>query len=103
MKQIKNSEVFKSSFTLSGFFFSIAIAYSALILANFIIEVYLFFYYPSFHIYTDPEPAQTVVEAMENAKDETIQVVSRHPIQFTVVAVLCGIGVFIILYGPWEY
>ena len=96
----KFNNTIKSS--LLGFFGSIVLAYSLLVFANFLIEVYLFYFYPGFHVYTDPEPAQTVIDAVEQAKDETIQVVSRKPIQFTFVAILCGIGVFIILYGPWE-
>ena len=101
MTKIQNKNVLGSS--LVGFFGSILLAYSLLIFANFVLEVYLFYFYPGFHVYTDPEPAQTVIEAVEQAKDETIQVVTRKPIQFTYVAVLCGIGVFIILYGTWEY
>lgn len=101
MNKFKNSDVLKSS--LLGFFGSIAIAYFGLAFANFILEIYLFYYHPGFHIYTDPEPAQTILEAAEQAKDETIQVVTRKPIQFTVVSIILGIGVFIILYGPWEY
>lgn len=101
MTKIQNKNVLGSS--LVGFFGSILLAYSLLIFANFVLEVYLFYFYPGFHVYTDPEPAQTVIEAVEQARDETIQVVTKKPIQFTFVAVLCGIGVFIILYGPWEY
>jgi hypothetical protein len=100
MNKFSNRNEFKSS--LIGLFGSILLAYSLLVLANFILEVYLFYLYPGFHVYTNPEPAETVLEAVEQAKDETIQVVTRKPIQFTFVAILCGIGVFIILYGPWE-
>ncbi len=101
MNKVQNKNVLSSS--LVGFFGSILLAYSLLIFANFVLEVYLFYFYPGFHVYTDPEPAQTIIEAAEQAKEETIQVVTRKPIQFTIVAVLCGIGVFVILYGPWEY
>lgn len=90
----------KSSFL--GLFGCIILAYSGLVFANFLLETFLFYYVPGFHVYTDPEPAETVIEAAQQAKDETIQVVVRRPIQFTVVAILCGMGLFIIFYGPWE-
>lgn len=90
----------KSSFL--GLFGCIILAYSSLVCVNFLLETFLFYYVPGFHVYTDPEPAETVIEAAQQAKDETIQVVTRRPIQFTVVAVLCGLGLFVIFYGPWE-
>ena len=104
MKQIKNTEVLKSEFTFIGFLFSVALTYSGLILAEFILELFFFYYFPNYHhVYTDPEPAYTVLEAVENAKGETTEFITRRPIQLVVVSVILGIGTFIILYGPWEY
>lgn len=105
MKKFQRFEVLRSgfSFTMTGFLFSIGVAYSSLIIANFIIELLLFYYFPDSHIsHIDPEPAQTIVEAAEQAKDETIQFATRRPIQLAVVSFVLGIGVFIILYGFWE-
>lgn len=93
-------KVLKSS--LTGFFACLLFTYFAIISANFVLEVFLFYMYPDFHVYTDPEPAETLVQAAQNAKEETIQVVTRKPIQFAVVSIILGIGVFIFVYGPWE-
>lgn len=95
---------FKASFTFTGYFISIFIVYSGLAFANFIIELFFIYYYPGdFHSQTDLDPPETLIQAAEQAKDETLEFVTKRPIQLAVVSSILAIGVFLILYGPWEY
>lgn len=95
-------QVLKSEFTFSGFLFSVGLTYVCLIFGNFLYEVCLFYFYPGSQIYTDPEFAESIIEAADQAKNETIQVVKHRPIELLVVSTILGVLTFIILYGPWE-
>jgi hypothetical protein len=89
--------------TIFGFVLSVGVTYTLLIFGNFLFEICLFYFYPGSQIYTEPEMAENIVEAVVQAKDETIEVVKHRPVELLVVSAVLGICVFIMLYGPlWD-
>jgi hypothetical protein len=95
-------QMLKSNFNF-GFLLSIGVTYNLLIFGNFFYEIWFFYFYPGSQIYTEPEMAENIVEAIVQAKDETIEVVKHRPVELLVVSAVLGIFVFIIIYGPlWE-
>jgi hypothetical protein len=89
--------------TIFGFLFSVGLAYILLIFGNFLYEICFFYFYPGSQIYTEPQMAENIVEAVIQAKDETIEVVKSRPVELLVVSAILGICVFIVIYGPlWD-
>lgn len=89
--------------TIFGFLLSVGLTYILLIFGNFLYEICFFYFYPGSQIYTEPEMAENIIEAVVQAKDETIEVVKHRPVELLVVSAVLGIFVFIIIYGPlWD-
>jgi hypothetical protein len=89
--------------TIFGFLLSVGLTYILLIFGNFLYEICFFYFYPGSQIYTEPQMAENIIEAVVQAKDETIEVVKHRPVELLVVSAVLGICVFIIIYGPlWD-
>jgi len=96
-KQILKSDA------IFGFLLSVALTYILLIFGNFLYEICFFYFYPGSQIYTEPQMAENIVDAVFQAKDETVEVVKNRPIELLVVSCIFGVCVFIMIYGaPWE-